>query len=694
MFCGKDCGGDACPLLAEVENGRVTRIKNNPAAGKYLKGCWRGFHLAEETHAADRILEPLVRCGPRGSGQFRPASWDEALDLTAQKLNGIRARYGAEAVMAMPSAGSTGALHATWRPLMRFLGLFGGCTRLTGSYSNGAAGFVLSYLLGSGYSESGFDAATLQDSEMIVLWGANVLETRLGCEVPQRVLEAKQRGAQVVVIDPRRSATVEHASTWWIPVQPGTDAALMLAVLHVLISENLVDRNFIAGHTAGFGTLQAYVLGQAGSPACTPGWAESVCGTPAEEIVRFARAYAAAKPAALLPGYSIQRVTGGEETFRLTVALQAATGNFGVRGGSTGSINSRLPAPRVGVLEFPDPAAFPSVPELRWPDVILQGKAGGYPVDIHAVYTLGANLVNQGADIRKNQAAFEKLDFAVTHAIFMTPTTLLCDVIFPAATALEKEDIGIPWLGNYLLYKPAVESPAGQARSDYDALWALAERLGFGDPFSEGRTAADWIDHFIAHSEIPDPEEFKRTGIYLAPDQERVGLSRFHDDPEGCPLDTPSGRIEIASETYARDTGFPAIPTWREPPHDPRYPLRLITPKSPYRTHSQGSNLPVVREKANHALEMHPSDAAARGIADGDRVRVCSAQGQTYVKVRLSENLTPGVVCLPEGVWVEWDPNGSDVAGSANVLTSTEGTSPSISAVMHAVGVQVERENS
>jgi anaerobic dimethyl sulfoxide reductase subunit A len=689
FFCGKDCGGNACPLLATVENGRVTRVVNNPAGGRYIKGCSRGFALPTEQNAPGRILTPLIRTGPRGSGCFREAAWEEALTYTAGRLADTRARCGASSVLCRASAGVLGALHGTPALLARFMALFGGCTRLTGNYSYGAAQFILPFILGREWKVAGFDAANMQYSEMIILWGANVLETRQGPEVPQRLMEAKKRGAQIVSIEPRRSATVAHAATWWLPCRPGTDAALMLAVLYVMLAEALVDRTFIEAHSVGFQQLERYVLGQDRATARSPGWAEGICGIPAEEITRFARAYAAAKPTMLFPGYSIQRVFAGEETYRLTVALQIATGNFGQRGGSTGAINAMLPPPRIAQFPVPPIEAQPSLPVVRWPDAILQGRAGGYPSDIRAAYNLGSNFLNQGGDIRKGMAAFEKLDFAVTHEVFLTPTARYCDVVFPTTTAFEKEDIGIPWAGNYLLYKPQVVSPMGQARSDYDVLCDLADRLGFGPAFSEGRSAGEWVQHFIAQSEITDSAEFRRTGIYLAPDHERVGLGEFADDPVRHPLSTPSGKVEIASEKYHRETGFPAIPTWQAPPEDERYPLRLITPKSPHRTHSQGSNIPELRAKAPHALSMHPRDASARGIADGEPVHLFNSQGAVRVPVVLSADVLPGVVSLPEGIWVELDASGVDLGGATNMFTATDGTAPGVACIMHGVAVEV-----
>ena len=388
------------------------------------------------------------------------------------------------------------------------------------------------------------------------------------------------------------------------------------------------DRSFVAAHGTGFERLERYVLGRDDGVPKSPDWASVRCGVPATDIARFARAYAASSPAMLFPGFSIQRVFAGEEPSRLAVALQVATGNFGVAGGSTGAPNHLLPAPRVGRLPVPPDAPRPSIPSARLADAIREGRGGGYHTDIHALYALGSNVVNQGSDVTKSIAAFQKLDFAVTHSIFMTPTARLCDVVFPAASAFEKEDIGIPWVGNYLLYKPQVVPPRGQARNDYDALCDLADRMGFHAEFSEGRSAAQWIQHFIEGSEIPDPAEFRRSGFYAAADQERVGLSDFTRDPTSHPLGTPSGKVEIASERYFAETGFSAVPSWQEPPRCDVRPLRLITPKSPHFTHSQGWNIPAVRGRADHFLEMHTTDAADRGLAEGDMVSVFNAAGR------------------------------------------------------------------
>lgn len=691
VFCGKDCGGNACPLLVEIEGGRAVKMLHNPAGGRHIKACRRGFGLVRAHYAPDRLSRPLIRIGPRGSTSFREATWDEALDMIATRLRDIRARHGPASILSLASAGSTGALHNTNTLTRRFLNVTGGCTTLAGSYSNGAARAVLPFLFGPQWKISGFDAATTRSAEMIILWGANLLDTRLGSELPQRLREAKRRGAAIVVIDPRRTSTVAHASTWWMPCRPGTDAALMLATLYVLLDEGLVDRASVDSRAVGFERLERYVLGKDGGLAHTPAWAEEVCGVPAAEIRRFARAYAAARPAMLIPGFSIQRVHAGEETYRLTVALQLATGNFGMRGGSTGSMNNSLPTPRVGTMDPLAPPGQLHVPVLHWPDAILRGTSGGYPADIHAVYVAGGNYVNQGADAHKSIAAFESLDFAVCHDMFFTPTARYSDVVLPAASPLEKEDIGIPWLGNYLLYKAAALPPGPSARPDWDIFCDLADRMGFGRAFSGDRTASQWIDAFLASSEVPDIAELKRTGVYLAPDQERIGLADFASDPAGHPLGTPSGKVELASERYERETGFPAIPTWRGQEGDERYPLSLLTPKRAERTHSQNGDRSSSLGPADHELEMHPSDAARRGIDPGGGARLFNERGVVHVRVRVSDDIMPGVVSLHEGIWFELDARGEDRAGSANILTGTNGTGSESSCIMHAIAVEVAR---
>jgi len=691
VSCNKDCGA-GCPLLAHVEGGRLVRITDNPLKAPHMTGCVRGYQMPRVVYAPDRLRAPLIRAGARGSGQFREASWEEALSLAAERLGDIRARHGSQAVLRLGGSGSCrGAVHNTSGLLSRFLAFFGGATTTYSSYSSAASSFVTPFVYGTPLT--GLDPSTLPHARMIVLWGANLADLRFGCETESWLQEAKDGGTEIVVIDPRRTRTMERYGTQWLPIRPGTDTALAAAVLHVLSAEGLLDREFIARYSVGMGELEEYVRGRgADGLAKTPAWAAAICGLPAEAIADFARRYGRAKPAALIPGLSIQRTIGGEDAARFAMALQVATGNVGRLGGSTGGNTwGRLPGPRCGALRAPAGVASPAVPVYRWPDAILEGTAGGYPTDIRATYTVGGNYLSQGSDIRKNIRAMEKVEFSVCHDYVLTPTARYCDVVFPATTYLERDDVVFP-AGNYLFYSHQVVMPQHQARHDYDILAELADRLGFGAAFTEGRSAGQWLEQVLAASEIPDVAEFKRTGIYLGREQKRFALADFVADPVAHPLSTPSGRIEIASAAYAARTGWPAIPVCREMDPEPGYTLRLVTPHPRHRTHSQYDHLPWFREREPHALWIYPGDAAARGIADGARARVRSPQGELSVPVRVTEEIMPGVVSLLEGVWPDVGADGVDQAGSPNWLTSTAPTEPSLGARTHSVWVEAVAE--
>lgn len=688
VSCNKDCGG-ACPLLAHVRDGRVTRISNNPLGGPNLFGCIRGFQMPETLYSPERLKMPLLRTGPRGSGSFKEIEWSQALDIVAEKLAAIRAEYGNPVFLPLGGSGACrGALHDTARLFFRFMGLFGGYTEPTGSYSSAATSFTSPYVLGKGWS--GIDPSTLQFSNLIVLWGANITDCRFGTEMPARLRKAKRKGTEIVVIDPRRTATVTHLGTQWIPILPGTDTAMMMAVLYVLIEEDLLNSAFIEKYSVGFDKLKRHILGldDGHGEVKSPRWAEKICNVPAEIIVEFARKYARTKPAALIPGLSIQRTIGGEEAVRMAIALQVATGNLGVKGGSSGAITwNGLPRPRIRGIGVPRNPAKVSVPVNAWADAVLEGVKGGYPSDIKAIYNVGGNYLVQGSDIHKNIRAFEKVDFSVCHDYFLTPTARYCDVVLPVTTYLEREDILFTG-GNYLLFSNQAVRPIGGARNDYDIFSDLAGRLGFIEAFTEGKDERAWLESIVEASEVPDFESFKRTGIYWGEDQMRIGLSGFIADPKAHPLKTPSGRVELSSEAYAK-TGFSSIPECRHLPVEEDYPLRLITPKSKYRVHSQNFNIPWFREREAQTLWIHPVDAVQRRIGNGQEVMITSPEGRIQIMAHVTEDVMPGVVCLLEGAWPSLEPDGTDRSGSPNVLTSTVPTKPSQGSRTHSVLVEV-----
>jgi len=686
VSCNKDCGA-GCPLLAHIENGKLINIEDNPLGGSYMRGCVKGYQMPNVVYSPDRIRKPLLRDGPRGSGEFIEISWSDALDRVAAGLTEIKEKFGCEAIIQLGGSGSIrGALHNTKSLTARFLNMFGGYTLTTGGYSAAAVNFVNPYLFGN--TPAGLDPGTLQFSKLIVLWGANIVDTRFGCEMENRIREQKERGVPVIVIDPRRSRTVKQLGTEWISVYPGTDSALMAAVLYVWIKENYIDPAFIKKYSTGFEQLEQYIMGQLDNQPKTPEWAEMICGTPAASTLDFARLYGKSKPATLIPGLSIQRTYGGEEAIRFAVALQVAAGNVGILGGSSGSYTKRLPSPRCGAIDNANPPNQVSIPVYRWADAILEGRNGGYPTDIKAIYNVGGNYLNQGSDIQKNIKAFQKVEFSVCHDFFLTPTARYCDIVLPSTMYLEREDIVFPG-SNYLFYSRKVIEPLYEAKDDYDIFCALAKRLGFLEKFSENKSAEEWLEEFIRTSEIQNPEEFKRTGIYQGSDQMRVGLTEFIADPERHPLTTPSGCIELASATYA-ETGFPAIPTCRILSTNEKYPLRLVTPHSRYRINSQNSNIPWFREREEQQLWMNSQDAEKRQIRDGQEILIFNEIGRIHLTAYVNENIMPGVVCLLQGIWNSFDADQIDSAGATNALTSTVPTEPSQGSRTHSTLVEVK----
>ncbi|MDM8555010.1 molybdopterin-dependent oxidoreductase [Desulfococcaceae bacterium HSG7] len=688
VSCNKDCAA-GCPLIAHVEDGKIVKITNSPNGTPYMQGCAKGFQAMRAAYAPDRLLKPLIRNGARGSGDFKEVSWNEALDYAAAGLRKIKEKFGSESIIFLGGSGCCrGALHNTGSLTQRFLNLYGGYTQTYSNYSSAASDFVTPFVFGT--LEVGIDAGTLQHSNLIILWGANIMDTRFGCEYPARIREAGKNGVPIIVIDPRKSRTAKLPNAEWIPIRPGTDTAMMASVLYELLKNNQVNYPYLEKYCTGFDQVKKYILGTDDKQPKTPEWAEQICGTPAGSIKKMADLYGRTKPAALIPGLSVQRNIGGEEAMRMAMVLQAATGNIGKSGGASGGcIWDGLPVPECGCMDTANRPDNPLIPEYRWPDAILEGKNGGYPTDIKAVYNAGGNYLSQGSDINKNMRAYNKVEFSVCHEHFMTPTVRYCDVILPATAFMEREDILFTGM-NYLFYSGKAIDPPGDVKNDYDIFCELADRLGFLEVFSEGKTAAQWIEQFATESVITDFEHFKQTGIYSAKDQMRIGLSDFITDPKKNPLETPSGKIELASEKYA-ETGFPAVPAYRGIADEKEYPLRLITPHALYRINSSYSNIQWFREREPQALWMNPADAEKRGIQDADKVIVRSPRGKMRISVMVTKEIMPGAVCLLQGIWPNLDELGTDLAGAANMLTSTTPTEPCMGSRTHSVLVEVER---
>ncbi len=693
VSCNKDCGA-GCALAAYIQNGKIIRITDSVYKTSFMRGCIKGYRMKDALYNFGRLEKPLLRIGERGSGEFKEIPWDEAFDIVADRLTFFRDTHGASSVMRIGGSGSCrGALHNTAVLTMRFLSFYGGYTETTGNFSSEASDFVKPHMFGTKYV--GIDVKTLFDSELIILWGMNPEETRMGAETERVLKEIAAKGVSFIIIDPRKTASVRKYGAWWLPINPGTDSALMLAVLYFLLKENTIDYSYLDKYSTGFEKLKDYIMGKTDGLPKSPSWASGICGVSPKEIEYFTEVYSKKKPAALLSGLSVQRTIGGENTDRLGAVLQLVTGNFGIPGGSPGCGQwNKIPSPRCGKISAPENHGIKKVPVYFWADAVLEGTAGGYPSDIRMLYNVGGNYIGQSSDVEKTIGAFLKAEFIVTHDYFLTSTARFSDLVLPVTTFLERNDI-VSSNSGYLFYSAKAVEPVGESKNDYNIFSELSRRLGFYDEFTESRTEKEWLDYFMRHSEIENTDDFKKTGIYKAPDQQYIGLSDFVKNPEDNLLKTPSGKIEIVLKAF-KELGGTEIPEAVIMETSREFPLRLITPHEKFRIHSQFDNIPAVKKLTDRTLWMNPDDAGKREIKNGDYAAVKSCTGTMKAAVRVTENITRGVVSMNQGAWVKWEKkdkfcNQNYSGENPNFLTSTVPTKPSNGSRTHSTAVEIVR---
>jgi anaerobic dimethyl sulfoxide reductase subunit A len=419
VSCNKDCGG-GCPLTAYVENNRIVKITNNKLAPEYFTGCPRGFLFQKVLYSKERLLSPLIRTGKRGDGKFKSISWDKAYEVISAKIKEIIENYGTHSILPFPGSGSCrGVMHNTDSLSKRFFSLLGECTWTCGNYSSEAVSYAMPFILGT--NNCGIDPLTLKQSKQIILWGADISTTRFDAQLENILFELKKNGIPIIVIDPRESRTVKKLATNWIKTNPASDTAFMSAIAYTLITQKLVNMEFIKKHTVDFKEYSDYILGITDNIPKSPEWASNICGTPATTIKYLAEQYSSIKPTALIPGLSIQRTIGGEEASRAAVILQTLTGNIGVKGGTSGGRYwNSLPIPNIPSIFNKKLVVKNKIPVYKWPDAILNND----PANIKLIYNIGSNLLNQGSDINKNIKALNYVDFIVTHDSFLTPTGL------------------------------------------------------------------------------------------------------------------------------------------------------------------------------------------------------------------------------------------------------------------------------
>ncbi|EKT0321981.1 molybdopterin-dependent oxidoreductase, partial [Klebsiella pneumoniae] len=483
---------------------------------------------------------------------------------------------------------------------------------------------------------------------------------------------------------------------------------------YVLIAESLYDQAFVASHTVGFAPYRAYLLGEHDGVAKTPAWAAAITGLDAQRIADLAREMTRHRTMVNI-SWSIQRARQGEQAYWATVALTALLGQIGTPGGGlgfgyactnlAGAVRKAFSGPRLPAGEN---AVDSVIPVARLSDMLLHpgetyefdGQQRRYP-DIRLVYWAGGNAFHHHQDLNRLCEAWRRPETVVVHEQYWTAQAKFSDIVLPATTSLEREDIGSGGHDGFMIAMSAQIPPVGEARDDYAIFCDLADRLGFGEAFSEGRDAGQWLRHLYEESRpraqeegiaLPSFDDFWQQGVleYSAPERPQIFLADFRADPERYPLSTPSGKIELFSATVA---GFgyrecPGHPWWdeqeaaRQRQEAARWPLHLLSSQPRARLHSQydhGSVSRATKVQGREPLWMHPSDAQARDIREGSVVKVYNDRGAILAGVHLSEQILPGVVQMSTGAWYDpLDPNEErslDKHGNPNVLTEDRGSS-------------------
>ncbi len=732
-----NCGG-RCLLKVHVQDDKIIRIETDdrPYDGiddPQLRACMRGRSYARRQHHPDRLQHPMKRIGRRGEAGFARISWPEALDEIAFEIKRIIREYGNSAIYVPYGTGSYNQTNGR-QTAVRLFNLIGGFLGYYNSYSWAAISKATPYVYGTEYT--GNQRQDWVHAKYILMWSWNPCEMRDGTNSEYFLKKAKENGAKIVCIDPRMSMSAVALADEWIPIRPGTDAALMSAMAHVMISEKLYDAAFIKKYCIGFDASQMpagaetaesysdYIFGLRDGIAKTPAWAEEITTVPQETIVRLAREYALTKPAMLYQGYGMQRRAFGESAVLAGCTLAAITGNVGISGGFAGGI-ARQPdrgGPRWLVFPQGENPIKEKIPTFLWTEAVLRGKemtardgvlgAEKLANDIKLIYAVASNaIINQHANVNRTAEIMRdesRVEFFVVHEQFLTPTARFADMVLPVCTQFEMWGLQDGWkYGQEVILAPPVVKPLGETKSDYQICCELADRLGVGAQYSEGRDEKSWVEWSLTQyrrdgfPNLPDLQTLidGNVGVYTTPVTEaEIAFADFRRDPVKFPLNTPSGKIELFSKTL-QDMNNPQwvpavakyIQEWESPfgPEAAVYPLQAIGHHTMGRVHSIHDNNDWANEAFPQRVFLNPLDAEARGIHDGDLVKVFNDRGALMIPCRVTLKIMPGVIDIPQGAWWSPDENGLDRRGNINVLTSEKWTPLAFGNAQHTIMVEV-----
>ncbi len=713
-------------FTALVENGRVVGCEpfaRDPAPSPMLEA------IPAMVHSPLRVARPAIRDGWRegrertGNDTFREVSWDEALATVAQELARVREKLGAKAIFGGSYGwSSAGRLHHARMLVRRFLFLGGGCVDQVGNYSFGAAYFLLPRVVGSLGPVTGRVtdwSSIVKNTRLVLAFGGlavkngQITSGGAGLHTMEKWLRrAKEADIEFVSVSPLKSDAPDFLGAQWVPIRPNTDTALMLAMAHTLASEGRHDAGFLSRYCVGFETFQRYLVGQDDGIAKSAEWAAAITGVPADTIRELARR-AADTRSLITCAWALQRAHHGEQPFWAAIALAAMLGGIGLPGGGFafghGSTNGfgvpriNVPAPEVALPVNP---AKSSIPVARIADMLLHpgtpyefnGRLEVYP-DIRLIYWAGGNPFHHHQDLNRLRRGWQKPETIIVHESWWTPTARHADIVLPATTMLERNDVGGSSRDPFVLAMHRAIEPVNEARNDFDIFRALSRRLGYEDAFTENRDEMGWCQSIYdrVRSEaarqgvaLPGFQQFWAEGFVELPppEQDHVLFEDFRRDPERHRLGTPSGRIEIASGViggfgYADCSAHPAwFPPaeWLGSETAAQWPIHLVTHQPASRLHSQMDPGPLSQAQkiaGREPIRLNPADAARRGIRHGDVVRVFNGRGSCLAAAVLDPDVMPQVAVMATGAWFDpaAAPDEPERHGNPNVLTLDIGTS-------------------
>ena len=685
-------------FTAVVEDGRFVRaepFERDPAPSAMLEA------MPAMVYSDKRVQRPAVRrewllhrTRERSGAHnvFVEVDWDTALDLAAGEIRRVREAHGPQGLFGGSYGwSSAGRVNHAKTLVRRFLFSGGGCVDQIGTYSFGAGQTLLPHIIGTADPIGGKVtswASIVKHCKVFAAFGGLALRNAQitsggGGEhsLPVWLKRCKEAGIRFINIGPNRNDCPDWLEAQWIPLRPGTDTALMLALAHELVTSGRHQPDYLARYTHGYDKLEGYLLGQSDGVAKTAQWAAPICGVPAATIRTLADTLAGTC-SMLSIAWSLQRAHRGEQPYWMGVALAAMLGQIGVPGGGIafghGSSNGvGIPRPEVGSPEMGpghNPGAVHNIPVARMADMLLNpgkqydfnGAVCTYP-DVRLVCWAGGNPYHHHQDINRLNRAWNQPETVIVNESWWTATAQRADIVFPVTTTLERNDIGGSSRDRFVFAMQQAIAPVGEARDDYAIFRALAARLGHEQGFTEGRDQAQWLRHVydryasIATSKgypQPDFEAWWARGYSELPEPDRdfVLFEAFHADPRANPLKTPSGKIEIGSDHIAamNYADCPGHPVWLEPDEwlgnaDAEYPLHLMTIQPPDKLHSQGAfaaNLQLHRVNGREAVRLNPRDARARGIADGDAIRLFNRRGACLGGALIDEAVLEGVAVM------------------------------------------------